>query len=113
MRGFGDIKLRLANRLETYVTTHFPGLWERVMKYPEVHRLVNALLINSAVLTMPTRPNPLSTLAAVHVVVVADRPDVLEPPPPAGGGSGPARRRARGGPVHALRATARRARSRR
>jgi prostaglandin-endoperoxide synthase 2 len=63
VRGFGDIKLRLANWLETYVTTHFPGLWQRVMKYPEVHRLVNALLIDRAILKIPTRPNPLRTLA--------------------------------------------------
>jgi prostaglandin-endoperoxide synthase 2 len=64
VRGFfGDIRLRLANWLETYVTTHFPGLWERVMKYPEVHRLVNALLIDRAILKIPTRPNPLSTMA--------------------------------------------------
>ena len=33
------------------------------MKYPEVHRLVNALLIDRAILKIPTRPNPLSTMA--------------------------------------------------
>ena len=58
-----NIKLRLANWLETYLTTHFPGLWERVMRYPEVHRVVNALLIDRAILKIPTRPNPLSTVA--------------------------------------------------
>jgi prostaglandin-endoperoxide synthase 2 len=54
--------VRLANWLETYLTTHFPGLWERVMRYPEVHRVVNALLIDRAILKIPTRPNPLSTV---------------------------------------------------
>ena len=96
MGGFGDIKLRLANWLETYVTTHFPGLWERVMKYPELHRLVNALLIDRAIVKMPTRPNPLSTLRRLHVVGVADRPHVRQPPPPAGGRRRASRRRGRG-----------------
>ena len=56
---------------------------------------------------------PAEHARAVHVVVVADRPDLLEPPPPAGGGSGPARRGARRRPVHCAPATASRARSRR
>src|SRR3954452_11969498 len=33
------------------------------MKHPKVHRRVNALLIDRAILKIPTRPNPLSTVA--------------------------------------------------
>jgi prostaglandin-endoperoxide synthase 2 len=60
---FGDIKLRLANRIESWLTTHLPGLWKTVERFPGLHRRANAVLINRAILKIPTRPNPLSTLA--------------------------------------------------
>ena len=101
MRGFGDIRLRLANWLETYVTTHFPGLWERVMKYPEVHRLVNALLIDRAILKIPTRPNPLSTVADyTSWASLTDRTWDSRHLPPAAAAR-PSRRGGRGRAVHA------------
>jgi prostaglandin-endoperoxide synthase 2 len=52
-----------ANRLETYVTTHFGPVWDLIQRNMRVRRAVNRFLINRAVLRMPTRPNPLSTMA--------------------------------------------------
>ena len=63
MRTLHDIKLSLANRAETFVTTNLAGLWNTVEGFPRVHRRVSAALINRAILKIPTRPNPLSTLA--------------------------------------------------
>ena len=63
MPDLNDIKLDLANKTETYVTTHLPGLWSAVERHPAVHRVVNAALISRAILKIPTRPNPLSTRA--------------------------------------------------
>jgi prostaglandin-endoperoxide synthase 2 len=63
MRTLGDIKLSLANRIETWLTTNLPGLWKTIERFPGVHRRVNAALIDRAILKIPTRPNPLSTLA--------------------------------------------------
>jgi prostaglandin-endoperoxide synthase 2 len=62
VRALHDIKLNLANQAETFVTTNLPGLWKTVERFPRVHRRVNAALINRAILKIPTRPNPLSTL---------------------------------------------------
>jgi prostaglandin-endoperoxide synthase 2 len=61
MRELQDIKLDLANKAETYVTTSFPKLWETVESHPALYRIVNAALIDRAILKIPTRPNPLST----------------------------------------------------
>ena len=63
MRTLHDIKLSLANQAETFVTTNLRGLWKTVERFPRVHRRVNAALIDRAILKIPTRPNPLSTLA--------------------------------------------------
>ena len=63
MRALHDIKLSLANRAETFVTTNLAGLWKTVERFPRIHRRVNAALIDRAILKIPTRPNPLSTLA--------------------------------------------------
>jgi prostaglandin-endoperoxide synthase 2 len=58
-----DLRLEAENRLETYVTTNLPGLWDFVQRRPQLHRKVNAALIDRAILKIPTRPNPLSTMA--------------------------------------------------
>ena len=63
MRALDDIKLKLANGIETFATTNLPGLWATVERHPELHRRVNAMLIDRAILKIPTRPNPLSTKA--------------------------------------------------
>jgi prostaglandin-endoperoxide synthase 2 len=63
VRAARDIKLDLANRAETYVTTNFQGMWDAVQRSPRVYRAVNAALIDHAILKIPTRPNPLSTRA--------------------------------------------------
>jgi prostaglandin-endoperoxide synthase 2 len=63
MRRFRDIRLDLANRIETWLTTNLAGLWNTVERFPAAHRRVNAVLIDRAILKIPTRPNPLSTLA--------------------------------------------------
>src|SRR5918992_803668 len=53
----------LANRIETFVTTRFPRLWRTVQRFPRVHSRVSALLIDRTIRKIPTRPNPLSTMA--------------------------------------------------
>ena len=63
MRAVRDIRLDFANRLETWLTTHLPAVWMTVERVPGLHRRVNALLIDRAILKIPTRPNPLSTMA--------------------------------------------------
>jgi prostaglandin-endoperoxide synthase 2 len=52
-----------ANRLQFELLTSFEPAWEFAHSRPRLRRVVNRALINSAVLTMPTRPNPLSTFA--------------------------------------------------
>ena len=63
MRSLEDIRFSVANTAETYVTTNLPGLWNLVQRVPAVHRRVNQVLIDRAILKIPTRPNPLSTMA--------------------------------------------------
>ena len=63
VRALRDIRFDLANRAETYVTTNLPGVWGFVQRRPALHRKVNAALVNRAILKIPTRPNPYSTLA--------------------------------------------------
>ncbi len=63
MPALQDIRYDIANRVETYATTNLPGLWKLVQRMPAVHRRVNGLLIDRAILKIPTRPNPLSTRA--------------------------------------------------
>ena len=58
-----DVRDDVANRVETYVTTNLGGFWDLVERSPAVHRRVNGVLINRAILKIPTRPNPLSTMA--------------------------------------------------
>ena len=45
------------------MTTNLSGLWKLVQRVPAVHRRVNGILIDRAILKIPTRPNPLSTMA--------------------------------------------------
>jgi len=63
MGTLSDIRLSVANRLESWLTTHLAGLWKTIERFPRVHRWVNAALIDRAILKIPTRHNPLSTLA--------------------------------------------------
>ena len=63
MRTLQDIRYGVANSVETYVTTHLSGLWKLVQRVPAVHRRVNGILIDRAIMKIPTRPNPLSTMA--------------------------------------------------
>jgi prostaglandin-endoperoxide synthase 2 len=63
MRTLQDIRYSVANRIETYATTNLSGLWKLVERVPVVHRRVNGILIDRAILKIPTRPNPLSTMA--------------------------------------------------
>jgi prostaglandin-endoperoxide synthase 2 len=63
VRALQDIRYDVANRVETYVTTNLAGLWRLVQRVPALHRKVNGILINRAILKIPTRPNPLSTRA--------------------------------------------------
>jgi prostaglandin-endoperoxide synthase 2 len=58
-----ELRDGVANRVETYVTTHLSGFWRLVARSPGAHRRVNAVLIDRTILKIPTRPNPLSTRA--------------------------------------------------
>ena len=51
-----------ANSLQFHVLTNFAPAWGFLHSRPRLRRPVNRALINSAVLSVPTRPNPLSTL---------------------------------------------------
>jgi prostaglandin-endoperoxide synthase 2 len=63
MRALQDMRYSVANRLETYVLTNLSGLWRLVQRVPFLHRTVNRRLIDRAIMKIPTRPNPLSTMA--------------------------------------------------
>src|SRR3954466_12648683 len=52
----------LANRLEFQALTSCPPLWEVAQRPPRLRRAVNKVLSDNAILKLPTRPNPLSTL---------------------------------------------------
>ena len=59
MRTLQDIRYSVANRIETYATTNLRGLWNLVARVPVVHRRVNGILIDRAILKIPTRePGP-------------------------------------------------------
>src|SRR3954453_17002528 len=83
MSSLEDLRLDLANKAETYVTTNLPGLWKAVQERPKVHRAVNAALIDRAILKIPTRPNPLSTRSPYSSwAPLPDRPYDSRPLPP-------------------------------
>ncbi|MBA2362717.1 MAG: heme peroxidase [Chloroflexia bacterium] len=52
------------NKLETYVLTHFKPVWTIIQLIPPVRKRVNKILINRVIYKIPTRPYPLSTMAA-------------------------------------------------
>ncbi|MGQ0776384.1 MAG: peroxidase family protein [Pseudonocardiales bacterium] len=52
------------NRVELYLTTHFALFWRLIQRISPLRRQVNRVLINRAILKMPTRPNPLSTMSS-------------------------------------------------
>ena len=64
MRSFQDIRYGVANSIETYLTTHLSGLWKLIQRVPALHRRVNGILIDRAIMKIPTRPNPLSTMGS-------------------------------------------------
>src|SRR3954462_10832904 len=61
MRPLPEIRDELSNRVESYVTTELPGLWDAVQRRPGLPRKVSAVLIDRTIGKIPTRPNPLST----------------------------------------------------
>src|SRR3954452_13984923 len=52
-----------ANQLQFHVLTHYEPVWEFLQRRPVLRRAANRALINTAIGYVPTRPNPLSTLA--------------------------------------------------
>jgi len=52
-----------ANRLETHVLTGFEPAWRLIERIDPVRRRVNRALIDVAIMKIPTRPAPLSTMA--------------------------------------------------
>lgn len=63
IKGRSTIRDGWVNRAESYVTTHFASFWRLIQLVLPLRRLINRVLINRAILRMPTRPNPLSTMA--------------------------------------------------
>jgi prostaglandin-endoperoxide synthase 2 len=57
------VKDGLINRIEFYAMTHHAPAWRLITRISPLRRLANRVLINRAILKMPTRPNPLSTMA--------------------------------------------------
>lgn len=53
----------LGNKFQTFLLTKFRPLWRLAEKIPALRRTINKRLINSAILKIPTRPYPFSTLA--------------------------------------------------
>lgn len=89
MRALEDIRYGVANRVETYLTTNLSGLWRLVQRVPAVHRRVNQILIDRAILKIPTRPNPLSTMAGyTSWASLTDRTYDSRHLPPAGAPAG-------------------------
>ncbi|MGH8905047.1 MAG: peroxidase family protein [Egibacteraceae bacterium] len=61
--GRSTVKDGFANKIEFYATTHFAPVWKLIQDIEPVRRRVNRTLINQAILKMPCRPNPFSTMA--------------------------------------------------
>ena len=76
MRAVRDIRLDFANRVETWLTTHLPAVWKTVERFPALHRRVNALLIDRAILQDPDAAEPVEHAGRLHLVGVADRPQL-------------------------------------
>ena len=51
------------NKLEGYALTHFQPVWNFVLGRPRLQKWVNKTLINRMIYKIPTRPNPVSTMA--------------------------------------------------
>ena len=51
------------NRLETHVLTNFEPIWTLLQRVEPLRRPTNRALIGRAILKIPTRPNPFSTMA--------------------------------------------------
>src|SRR4051794_21824145 len=51
------------NRLETHVLTHFEPMWSLLQRVEPLRRVTNRTLVSRAILKIPTRPNPFSTMA--------------------------------------------------
>ncbi|MGP6156522.1 MAG: peroxidase family protein [Vulcanimicrobiaceae bacterium] len=64
----------LGNTLETYLLTHFDGLWRFVADNPQLAKLVNKTLIDHAIYKVPTRPFPFSLMTLDPKIPGTDRP---------------------------------------
>lgn len=51
------------NKLETLALTKFKPIWEFFQSNDALSKKVNATLINNAILKIPTRPYPFSTMS--------------------------------------------------
>jgi prostaglandin-endoperoxide synthase 2 len=52
----------LSNKIQTFLLTNFPGIWEKVQNNSFLSKKVNQFLINSAIYKIPTRPYPYSLI---------------------------------------------------
>lgn len=51
------------NKLETFALTNFKPIWKVIQSNPSLSKKVNKTLINNAILKIPTRPYPFSTMS--------------------------------------------------
>ena len=63
MSSRNTVKDGWVNRIEFYAMTHFAPAWRLIELISPLRRQANRVLINRAILKMPTRPSPLSTMA--------------------------------------------------
>lgn len=52
----------LDNKIQTFVLTHFKGIWQLLQSNKSIASKVNKALINSLIYKIPTRPNPYSMM---------------------------------------------------
>ncbi len=59
-----EVRDGFRNKVEFHVLTHFKPAWTILQFLPPVRKRVNKILINRVIYKIPTRPYPLSTMAA-------------------------------------------------
>ncbi|WP_413198935.1 peroxidase family protein [Nostoc piscinale] len=63
----------LNNKIQTFVLTHFKGIWGLLQSNESIKRKVNKALLNSLIYKIPTRPNPYSMMTLDKHIPDTDR----------------------------------------
>ncbi|MCM1982163.1 peroxidase family protein [Lyngbya confervoides] len=62
------------NQLQTFLLTHFAGVWKLIERSSFLSRRINKFLINNAIYAIPTRPYPYSLMTLEPVIPGTSRP---------------------------------------